>query len=34
VAAEASRLEFAAHSSQDGAELERLARALRETAAR
>ncbi|HEY0344768.1 MAG TPA: Hpt domain-containing protein [Solirubrobacteraceae bacterium] len=34
VAAEASRLEFAAHSSQDGAELERLAQALRETAAR
>ncbi|MEA2243401.1 MAG: two-component system, NarL family, sensor histidine kinase EvgS [Solirubrobacteraceae bacterium] len=34
VAAEASRLEHAAQSSRDGAELERLAQALRETAAR
>jgi CheY-like chemotaxis protein/HPt (histidine-containing phosphotransfer) domain-containing protein len=34
VAAEASRLERAAHASHDGAELERLAQALRRTAAR
>jgi signal transduction histidine kinase/CheY-like chemotaxis protein/HPt (histidine-containing phosphotransfer) domain-containing protein len=34
VAAQASRLEDAAQGSRDGAELERLARALRETAAR
>jgi HPt (histidine-containing phosphotransfer) domain-containing protein len=34
VAAEASRLEHAAQASQDGAELERLAQTLRETAAR